>query len=431
MGRFPRPAVLAHRLARQLRSDALVRNNVIFLGGSVAAGAFGYIFHFAVGRLLGPASYGIVASAIAALYLLTLPSLVIQTVSMRFTSVLAAQHGLGAARRLLARLNAATLIVGGPLALFLLLGRSAVADFLRIADQRVIVILALSTVVALILSANRGALQGLRRFGALSTNLVTDMMTRVLVGAGLVLAGLGSVGAMLGILVGPSVAYVQSALLLRELRRARGQEAVSLLAVARYAIPTAVAVIGVTYLFNVDVILAKHYLSSEAAGIYAAASVLARVVYFLGLTVTGVMFPEVATLDARNQAHFHVVDRSLLFLAVVGAALCIAYFAVPGWVLLPYGHGFAAVAPYLGPFAAALTLLALANLLINYFLSLNNDRFVPALLGACLLETALVAAFHDAPGTILTRVLVSSALLALLLGGLYAAERFGREVAAG
>jgi O-antigen/teichoic acid export membrane protein len=427
MGRFARPAVLARRLTLQLRTDALVRNNAIFLSGSVAAGAFGYVFHFAVGRLLGPASYGIVASAVAALYLLTLPSLVIQTVSTRFTSVLAAQHDLGPARRLLVRLNAATLIVGVPLALSLLLGRSAVAHFLRIADQRVIVILALSAVVALVLSANRGALQGLRRFGALSTNLVTDMATRVLVGAGLVLAGLGTVGALLGVLVGPGVAYVQSVLLLRELRRARGQGTVSLLAVARYAVPTAVAVIGVTYLFNVDVLLAKHYLSSEAAGIYAAASVLARVVYFIGLTIAGVMFPEVATLHARNEAHFHVVDRSLLFLGAVGALLCAAYFAVPGWIVLPYGQGFAPVGPYLGPFAVALTLLALANLLINYFLSLNSARFIPLLLGACLLETGLITAFHDDPGRILAMVLLTSGALVLLLGGVYAAERRRRE----
>src|SRR5205085_8537035 len=137
------------------------------------------------------------------------------------------------------------------------------------------------------------------------------------------------------------------------------------------------------YLFNIDVVLAKHFLPPEQAGIYAAGSVLARVVYFLGLAIAGVMFPEVARLHARNLAHFHVVEASLIFLALIGAALCLAYLLLPGLVLLPYGDGFAPVRPYLAPFAAALGLLAVSNLLVNYFLSVDSRRFIPPLLGAC------------------------------------------------
>src|SRR3989442_7517467 len=70
-------------LSRRLAPEGVVRNNAIFFVGSVVAGAFGYAFHFVVGRLLGPAAYSVGASAAAAGYLLTLTSLVLQLIRGR------------------------------------------------------------------------------------------------------------------------------------------------------------------------------------------------------------------------------------------------------------------------------------------------------------------------------------------------------------
>ena len=158
-------------------------------------------------------------------------------------------------------------------------------------------------------------------------------------------------------------------------------------------------------------------------GIYAAASVLGRVVYFLGVAFAQVMFPEVAALHARNEAHLHVVDLSLALLAAVGTLLVVAYAAVPWLVILPYGPAFEPVRPYLWPFALALGLLAVANLLTNYFLSIGSGRFVLPLLAACLLETVLIVIHHSSPGEILAMVIVAMLLLVGALGAVYLLER--------
>jgi O-antigen/teichoic acid export membrane protein len=181
---------------------------------------------------------------------------------------------------------------------------------------------------------------------------------------------------------------------------------------------------GVTYLFNADVVLAKHYLSSSDAGIYAAGSVLGRVAYFLGVTVASVMFPEVATLHARDENHYHVVDASLLLMLGLSVALIAGYFLLPQLVLLPYGSGFAPVRPYLGPFAIALSLLAISNVMVNYFLSVNSQRFVVPLIGATVLETILIVLFHSGIGQIIAMLATAIGALALALGVLYAVERF-------
>jgi O-antigen/teichoic acid export membrane protein len=411
--------------------DRLLVNNAIYLAGSVGAGAFGYAFHFLTGRLLGPASYAVVASAIAALYLLTLPGVVFQIISARFTSLAEGRGQLDAIRPLLMRLSLVGLIVGGVIAVLVAGFAPFAARYLQISDLRVVYVVALSSWLGLLVATNRGALQGMRRFLALSGNVLTDMLTRVVVAAGLILAGAGALGGVIALVVGPLLAYTQSLFPLRTVGRLRGGEAARLVELGRYGGLASLAAGGVIYLYNIDLILAKHFLSATAAGIYAASAVLARVVYFLGLTIASVMFPEVATLHARNEAHLHVVDLSLLMLGVIAVVLTITYLAVPDLVILPFGREFGSVRGYLGPFAAALSLLAVANLLITYFLSVDNAGFVAPLVGACVLETVLITAFHADAGQILSMVVISVAVLAASLGILYLVERIPGLRAAG
>src|SRR5438132_2485314 len=104
--------ILVGRLAR----EGVIRNNAIFFVGSVGAGIFGYIFHFAIGRLVGPASYSIVASAVAAIYILTLPSLIVTLVAARFTSVAIARDDPSALAPLARLLTTVSVVVGGVVA---------------------------------------------------------------------------------------------------------------------------------------------------------------------------------------------------------------------------------------------------------------------------------------------------------------------------
>ncbi len=416
----------AGALLRRLRQDALLRNSAIYLAGGVAAGLFGYVFHFATGRLLGPAGYAVVAAVLSALYLASLPGLVMQTVAMRFAGLHAGRDELGAVPGLLRKLTIGSLLLGLAGGVGLVALAPAVAGWLHVSDLRAVYALAAASAVGLLVTANRGALQGLRRFVVLSANGVLDMAARVVAAVGLIAAGAGAAGGLLALVIGPSLAYVHSLFALRNLRTQPPGTAAPLGEVGRYAVWATIAAFGTTFVYNVDVLLAKHYLTPEAAGIYAGGAVLGRVVYFLGNTVVAVMFPEVATLHARSESHFGVVDRSLLLVASIGALLVVGYLALPGLVLLPYGPSFAAVTPYLAPFAAALTLLALSNLLVNYFLSIGSVRFVAPLVGACLLESLLIALFHDGVGQILTMVVLSTGALTLAMGAVYAGDRLAR-----
>jgi O-antigen/teichoic acid export membrane protein len=301
-----------------------------------------------------------------------------------------------------------------------------IAGYLQLPRPQLVYVLAAAGVLTLLVTVNRGALQGLQRFWSLSVNTILDLGVRVAAATALIGAGAGAAGGILALMAGPVVAYAQGLALVRRSDPAgAAQRAPSLAAVGRYALSASAAAVGVTYLFNVDVLLAKHYLPSDQAGVYAAGSVLARAVYFLGTTIAAAMFPQVSALHARNDAHFHVVDRSLAFLGAIALGLVVVYLAVPGLVLLPYGHAFDGVRPYLAPFAAALGLLALGNLLVTYFLSIDSRRFAIPLAGACVLETVLIGAFHSGVAQIVSMLLITMGALAAALGALYLLERTG------
>jgi O-antigen/teichoic acid export membrane protein len=416
-GLSPRAALV------RLYSNRLLRNNAIYLGGTLAAGGLGYVFHFATGRMLGPAHYAVVASAVAALYILTLPALVVQIVSTRFTSLAAAKGETGRLRALLIQITALGMAFGLPIAGILIVFSGPLTAYLQVSDRRIVYILAAASLAAPLVAATRGALQGLRRFIALSLNTVLDMGIRVAAASALIAAGLGAVGGTLALVFGPLTAYAQSLFLFRGMGSAATRDRALLGQIGRYAAISAIAAAGTTYLYNIDVVLSKHYLPASAAGIYAAASVLGRVAYFLGVTVTQVMFPEVATLHARDEPHFHVVDMSLGLLAGVSVTLMVFYAVLPGVVLLPFGEQFAPVQQYLWPFALALGMLALANLLTNYFLSIGSARFAIPLVGACIVETVLISLFHANVGQILWMVVITIGALVVALGSMYAAER--------
>src|SRR5438105_1614440 len=129
-------------LVLRLRDDRLIRNNVIYLLGTVASGGLGYVFHFVTGRLLGPDGYAVVASAVASLYILNLPSLVVQIVSARFTSLFAGRDELGSIPRLLFKISLPSLGLGAVIASVLVLFAPAGAAYLHVPDVRIVYVLA-------------------------------------------------------------------------------------------------------------------------------------------------------------------------------------------------------------------------------------------------------------------------------------------------
>src|SRR5438046_5642886 len=76
---------------------------------------------------------------------------------------------------------------------------------------------------------------------------------------------------------------------------------VRLRVMAGFSLTAAAGIIGVQILYNQDVILAEHYLSSHDGGIYGGLNKIGTILFFLTLSVSQVLFPRVVEAVAKEQ----------------------------------------------------------------------------------------------------------------------------------
>ena len=303
--------------------------------------ASNYAFHVVVSRLLGPSAYGALAALLAVILVLSVPFTVLQTALANQTAALRAngrEHEVAglAADALKTVLpfawaaGAVVLVVGTPLlSVFLHIG---IAPALLLAPY---------VVASVPLSVAYGVLQGELRFKALGALILVGVALRFALGVTLVVAGLGISGALLGTVLATALTVPLAVYVVR-VDRVSWRGATRILHALRADVGTALwGLTAFWVLAEVDVALARHYLSADDAGFYSSAGLMARAPLFIAAAVGVVAFPRFVA-GRTNEASLHRWLRvSVAATAGIGA-LCVG-----GLVLLrdplisvAYGESF-------------------------------------------------------------------------------------------
>ena len=392
----------------------LLSANVVMLMGGVVGGTAGFAYHAIAARMLWPAAYGEVASLIAVFTIAMTPTFVLTLVLAHHAATLSSKHGPGSVR-LLALSTVRSLIpaCAAAIALGIVLA-GPVAAFMRLGSAAPVIILGIVVASTWLLAVPRGALQGMQRFTALSVNLSSEMAVRVLSLVPILLAGFAVAGAMVALLAGAVFSLCLGAGSLRGLPRPPAAP-VDRPGIAGLSAAATAATVGVLMLFNLDVILAKHYLPPHDAGIYAGLNKLGSIVYFLTLGVSQVMFPKVVAAAAGPDRR-RVLLQSTGVLFLLAALPMAAFAAAPSAAVRTlFGPGFAAAVP-LAPLAGLIGFgVSCVNLAVQFFVAVRDRWFIPLLVSGCALEVVLIAARHEDVAAIVRGVLVAIFTLLLLL----------------
>jgi O-antigen/teichoic acid export membrane protein len=402
---------LGQRLA-QVRRNRLVRQNIILFAGGLTAGIGGFVYHAIAGRVLGPATYGQVAFLIAVYAVGTAPALILVVVLARYTATLAARGDAGLATLLTrtARLVAIPCLVA---VLMTALLAHPIAAFEHLGSTIPILILGFSIALIWQVAIPRGILQGLQRFPALSLNLSLELVVRTVAVVLLLKAGYAVSGAMAAVLIGLAFSFVLGLYTLRDHFKRVGAR-VQLRVMAGFSLTAAAGIIGIQILYNQDVILAEHYLTSHDGGIYGGLNKIGTIMYFLTLSVSQVLFPRVVEAVAKEQHPGRILLSSAGILSALGGGAILVFLVAPGLVVgILFGPAFRDATPYV--FAVGLIGLALSldNLLVQFFMAVHDRVFVPILAFGCLVEGVLIFFFHARVGQIVLDVLI--ALIGLLV----------------
>jgi O-antigen/teichoic acid export membrane protein len=402
---------LGQRLA-QVRRNRLVRQNLILFTGGLVAGIGGFIYHAIAGRVLGPATYGQVAFLIAIYAVCNAPALILIVVLARYTATLAARGDAGV-RTLMARTARLVAIPCLLLILVITLFAHPIAAFANLGSTIPILILGFAVALIWQVAIPRGILQGLQRFPALSLNLSLELIVRTVFVFVLLKAGYAVSGAMAAVLLGVGFSFVLGLYTLRDHFGKVGAR-VQLRVMAGFSVTAAAGIIGIQILYNLDVILAEHFLSSHEGGIYGGLNKIGTILFFLTLSVSQVLFPRVVEAVAKEQHPGRILLSSAGILTALAAGALLVFAVVPGLVVgILFGPSFSDATPYV--FAVGLIGLALAldNLLVQFFMAVHDRGFVPILALACVSEGVLIFLFHARVGQVVLDVLI--ALIGLLV----------------
>ena len=160
----------------------------------------------------------------------------------------------------------------------------------------------------------------------------------------------------------------------------------------------AVAVTAYTSLTNSDVALAKHYLAPAAAGDYAVASMIARIILFLPAAVAIVLFPKVAHATAKGEDTRPLLRQMLgvtAGLSGAAAILCLVWSSeITRLITGASREASALLVPWL---AVAMVGLALANIVLTYLLAAGHLRHVAAFFVCAVLQVLGIRAWHATP----------------------------------
>lgn len=378
-----------------------------------AANLLGYGFNLVASRLLGPAGYGAVAALLGLVLIGNVIALALQAVVARRAVRARDDAGAGSAmvtgwaNHLAWRAGLGLLALG-------LLASPLVTAWLHLVSPVGAVAVAVTLLPLTLIGAQLGVLQGAERFHRLAVLYAIAGLGKVGGGVVGVVADRSVSGAMVGTALGAGLAAVVGhQLVTRRAGVSTGQRDAHAAGAGREVVHAAYALGALFALSNVDVVLARHYLSAHDAGLYAVGAVVAKGCFWLPSFVPVLALPGLSD-PLRRRA---TAMRAFAVVAVSAATLTVGAYVFGSLVVrMIGGSAYTELADRVWLFAAAGSLLAVAQVLLYSRLATEDRRAIAPMWAAVVLEVAVIALWlHDSPTEIV--IVVVCAALSLVVAG--------------
>ncbi len=366
------------RCQKKWNRDGLLGHSILVLGLLHIGSAANLLFHMAMGRLLAPAEYGILAAMLGAFFIFYTPLFfAIQNTLAHFARHLLDEGRINDIRFLVWRWTKKCAVIGLPSLLGALLFARPLAGVFHLHSSRPVILIAVILFASVFMPVFAGAFQGMQHFGLMALSSHSWTLIRLAVAVPLVLLLAASVeyaltaqllGVLLCVWIGIRAlcrAIPDPAPTGQPLERARGYFFGSLAALFFYSI-----------LMNADIVMVKIFFPDEAAySPYARASVIGRMIVFLSQPIAGALFPKVVTRNGMTTESLNALLRAVALSALLvgGIAGLFSFFPrLPLAVLFGEFHPAPRLVEMVRRVVWAMAPLSLVFLTMNFELAQNR-----------------------------------------------------------
>lgn len=382
----------------------------------IATGVFNagnYLYHVLMGRFLGRELYGALESVISVLYIISIPMTTITLVTVKFISAEKGKNNIKAISGYYYYMKNKMIWYGLIATFILILLSPFLVSFLHLPSIYLPLLVAINFFISLFTVLSRGILQGLSNFFAIAISNSLETITKLVIAAVLIFAGLKTTGgALAAIIIAAFIGYLGAYHFLKKMKfKEKGSFEGK--AMVSFAVPVFLTTLALTSLFTIDVVLVRHFFPGVESGEYAALSILGKIIFFAVSPIMIVMFPFVSEHHAKGQryTHFFLLSAGLTF---VGAGfITLVYFLIPQVMVgLLFGKSYLEISALLGTFGIFMLFYSLCYLFANFYLSIHKTKTTYFLLMASLLQIIGIWFFH---GRLIDIIYISIAVMFLLL----------------
>lgn len=415
-------------LARRFGFDDLAQKSAFVLALTLSAGLLNYAYQLVMSGLLTPLDYGVLISLLSLFSIFSVVASSVQVSVTRFAASVSAQQGVGEVRPLwrfaLRRATMLGLLVGAVMAL----AAWPLAAFLHFDTPWLIGLVAIAFIPAFAMRSNLGVIIGLQRFVVFGASESLVAVLRLAVGGLLVLVGLKVAGALVAVPIALVAGLVVTSWYIGNVTRGNGGAAVTPRGFYDYGVMAMLTMMGLSALSNLDVILAKHYLSPQLAGDYAAMAVLGKSVLFATMAIALVLFPKASAIRASGQNPSPLLRRALAYATLIGAVGAVGLLILAGFIndVLLDGR-YPLVGEYLPAYGLGMALLGVALTYANYLLAIGRTRVAFAVGLSVVIQLTVFVFLHDDIGELVVSVVIASISAVVIVSAAHA--RFLRSPA--
>ncbi len=387
--------------------------SVAVLGGySALSFGFLFLFHFLMARYLGPTEYSVIGTFMSVLITAIYISGSFYFILTRFVTYHHSRSQFEEINYLVTHGLKYFFAAGFLIFLIFLVCSQQIALFFKLDDIKPVVALGFAIWLQLLVPVYEAAFKGLEDMHSMGRMRVVENGSRWVIGMLLAYLAFGLTAMVFALGLGTFVALSSTYVGIRTLQ-SRQMVKPNMQEIWSYAIPAFIVTASVAILLNLDLILVKHYFPPGEAGIYAAASFVAKIPFLISWTIATILFPRVTKLHVDGLPTSHLLRRSLkwMVIIVIGSAFVNMFFAnaiFRGLFGPEYSFG-----RYLGVYSFAMGLLAIVNILSVYQLARKRFTLAWIIPWFTLLQFVLLLLFHDSLFAVVTvTILVASLLVA-------------------
>jgi len=394
-----------------LLKTELFQGSAVVLVGTTIINLLNYLYHLVIGRYLNPNEYGLIQSLISLTYLL---SVLVGAFNFSVTELIANvkenEVWKWINRLKLLVLKGSLLIWIGMLSLYPFIART-----LMINDFVIYLIFSMQGLITLWSSLYRAALRARLEFVRSTITGILSTFSKLSLSLFLLMAGLGSIGAMSGWLSFQVVSLIISFVFIKQLYSNKvDQKAYMNLPLNKfwsYSRLTLMTNLALTSLYSTDIVLVRNLIGGEASGIYSASSTLSKTIFFAATAIMTVAFPIfIKYKDSQEKLNksFGLAILFSLFFCISGIVL---FKFFPGKVVsLLFGKKYQSASSIIFEFSLFMSALAIFNVIIQFLLALNNRYSVLISIPTALCQVLLIIFNHRS----ITRIIYNSLAVTLV-----------------